>query len=139
MELVRSLPPGGTVWLLSSGNSLWPLVLGGDLLLIQRCGPDELRKGDVALVEAPASLIAHIVTSVAPLATASIVGIADPADLPVLGRVVALRRSGTRYELPAVLRPVVGLAPRAASVLKRVRLLRRLVRRLRDGGPSPFR
>lgn len=140
LELVRSLPPGGTVWLASAGHSLWPLIRSGDLLLVRRCGPDELRRGDVALVEAPASLIAHIVTSVAPVATASIVGVADPLGLPVLGRVVAFRRGGTKYGLPDLLRPVVGLTPRAAAVLKQVPLLRRLVHRLRDqaGRPSPF-
>lgn len=133
VELVRALPPGGTVWLPAGGRSLWPLVLDGDVLLVRREPADALRFGDLALLDAPGTLIAHVVTGVAPLRTASIVGVADAPGLEALGRVVALRRGTTRLPLPRQLGPLVGALPLAATRLKRVSLLRRLVRRVRDG------
>ena len=120
------------MWLPAGGKSLWPLVLGGDLLLVQRCSKEELAPGDLALLEAPRSLIAHIVATVEPLSTVSIVGLEDPPGLPVLGRVVALRRGSTRVNIPRGARRLVWLAPIAATALKHVPLLRGLVRRLRD-------
>lgn len=131
--LLRALPPGKTLWLAAAGNSLWPFVRSGDRLRVERCGADQLALGDLAVVEAPISLIAHIVVQLEPtVVTASSVGVRDAPGLEVLGRVVAVRRGAHTVTLPRVTRHVLRFVPSAALVAKRSRALRWVVQRLRQ-------
>lgn len=132
VALLRSLPPGEAMWLPAAGNSLWPLVRGGDVLRVERGGEAELRPGDVALLEYPSALVAHLVVGLAPLVTASSVGVLDPPPLAVLGRVVAFRRGGVTVPVPRWSGPALAAVPGAARRLKALPLARSLVRWLRD-------
>jgi hypothetical protein len=132
LGLLRALPPGKTMWLSAAGNSLWPFVLSGDQLRVERCGPSDVARGDLAVVDSPGTLIAHIVVEVDPVVTASSVGVRDPEGLEVLGRVTAVRRGTRTVALPRASRHLLGLVPRAATVAKRSGVLTRLVRGLRD-------
>lgn len=120
------------MWLRAGGRSLWPLVLDGDQLHVERCQVSAIRPGDVALVAFPKGpLVAHLVQQTAPLVTVSIVGVADPPS-ELLGRVVALRRRGVTVSLPRGTAMVLRLLPSLATRLKAVPGLKTLVRRLRD-------
>lgn len=131
--LLRALPVGQRMWLRAGGRSLWPLVLDGDQLQVERLDEAALRAGDVALVVNPAGqLVAHLVESTSPLVTVSSVGVVDPPAREVLGRVVALRRGGVRLTLPRGAHLVLRQVPAVSRALKRVPGLPTLVRRLRD-------
>jgi mycothiol synthase len=135
IELLRSLSPGQAMWLPAQGNSLWPLVRSGDVLQVRRDAEAALAPGDIALLEYPGALVAHLVVRVKPLTTASSVGVVDPPALGVLGRVVALRRHGVRVGIPGWTRPALALVPALAGWARRVPGAQRLVRWLRDGPP----
>ncbi len=128
--LLLALEPGQTLWLSAAGQSLWPLVLDGDSLKVERCDETGVAAGDVAVIDAARSLVAHIVVQVGPVVTASSVGVRD-ALAPVVGRVVAVRRAGRTVSLPRSARHAVRLVPGLALVLKRSTVLRAVVRRLR--------
>jgi hypothetical protein len=128
--LLLALWPGQTMWLSAAGRSLWPLVLDRDALKVERCDEAGVAPGDVAVIDAPQSLVAHIVVQVDPVVTASSVGVRD-APAPVVGRVVAVRRNGRTVPVPRGLRHVVRLVPGLALLLKRSDLVRAVVRRLR--------
>jgi hypothetical protein len=130
-ELLRSLPAGQAMWLPAAGNSLWPLVRSGDLLRVARGDEASLRPGDVALLEYPGALVAHLVERVEPLRTASSVGVVDPPALGVLGRVVALKRGGVTVPVPRWSAPALAALPWAARGAKRLPGARRLARWLR--------
>lgn len=131
-QLVRALNPGQRIWLSAEGNSLWPFALSGDQLHIERCTEAEVRPGDVALIDLPHSLVAHIVIQRAPVVTSSSVGVIDPSGYSVLGRVVALRRGSRTLELPRSARFLLAPVPKAAQILKNFGPFRSLVRWLRD-------
>ncbi len=133
LDLLRALPIGGRLWLRAGGKSLWPVLLDGDHLQVERGGEAALRRGDIALIVSDGGqLIAHLVQALAPLVTVSSVGVVDPPAREVLGKVVAVRRGGLRVELPRHGPVVLRGVPRVAKALKRVPGLRRLVRRVRD-------
>ena len=74
------------------GDSMWPWLLPGDQIL---CCYDDLppRRGDIVLSRLDGRMIVHRVVSTNPVrlkGDRSIV--ADPPGLPVLGRVVGMRR-----------------------------------------------
>jgi mycothiol synthase len=132
-DLLRALPHGARLWLRAGGRSLWPVVLDGDQLQVERGDALLLRPGDIALVVNPGGqLVAHLVASTAPFVTVSSVGVVDPPAREVLGRVVAVRRGAFRLELPRYSHVVLRAVPRLAGALKRVPGLRALVRRVRD-------
>jgi hypothetical protein len=128
--VLLALSPGESMWLSAAGRSLWPLVLDGDSLKVQRCDEHGVAPGDLAVIDAPRSLVAHIVVQVNPVVTASSVGVRD-ASAPVLGRVVAVRRRGRTVALPRSVRHAVRVVPGLAVVLKRSSLVRAVVRALR--------
>lgn len=131
--LLRALPPGGRIWLRAAGRSLWPLVLDGDQVHVERGSEQALEPGDIALVVNPAgALVAHLVARTTPLVTVSSVGVEDPPALEVLGRVVAVRRAGVTVEVPRGARVLLRQVPRLATALRHVPGLTSLVRRLRD-------
>jgi hypothetical protein len=130
--LLRGLAPGGVMWLKAAGNSLWPLLRDGDSLKVERVSEAQLHLGEVALVKLPSGILAaHLVAGLAPLRTASSVGVLDPLPLEALGRVVGFRRDGVERDWPAWSRLALRFLPVSARALKRVPLSRRLVRRLR--------
>lgn len=130
--LLRALPPGQRMWLRAGGKSLWPLVLDGDQVHVERGGEDSLRRGDIALVVSPqGQLVAHLVDATGPLVTVSSVGVVDPPAREVLGRVVAVRRGAMTLSLPRGAHLALRQVPRLARALKRVPGVRQLVRRLR--------
>lgn len=132
--LLVALAPGQVMWLRAAGNSLWPFVRDGDSLQVRRCGEGDVRRGEVAVVEAASGeLVAHLVVGVRPVRTASTNGREDAPPKAVLGRVTALRRRGVLVPLPAVARWVLRWVPGAAHALRRVPGAGVLVRRLRDG------
>lgn len=131
--LLRALPAGQRMWLRAGGRSLWPLVLDGDQLQVERGDEAGLQRGDIALVVNPAGqLVAHLVEGTAPLVTVSSVGVVDPPSKEVLGRVVAVRRGALRLTLPRSAHLVLRQVPVLSRTLKRVPGLRALVHRLRD-------
>ncbi|MBL8923594.1 MAG: hypothetical protein JNJ54_32365 [Myxococcaceae bacterium] len=131
--LLRALPAGQRMWLRAGGRSLWPLVLDGDQLQVERGDEAGLQRGDLALVVNPAGqLVAHLVERTAPLVTVSSVGVVDPPSKEVLGRVVAVRRGALRLTLPRGAHLVLRQVPAVSRALKRVPGLRALVRHLRD-------
>lgn len=131
--LLESLGHGQVVWLRTGGNSLWPVVFSGDSLRIERCGPDGVEKGDIAVVEdAHGRLIAHLVVETRPVRTASTNGTLDEPPKAVLGRVTALRRGDVVLPVPRLLAPVLGEVPGVSRVLRRVPGAAFLVRLLRD-------
>ncbi len=128
--LLRALPPGGHIWLRAGGRSLWPLVLDGDQLLVERA--TALRVGDIAIVAWPSQpLVAHLVKTTEPLITVSLSGVEDPPQAEALGRVIAVKRGGTRIDVPAFSARVFQWLPRSALWLRHLPGARRLVRRLR--------
>ncbi len=133
--LLRALPNGGQIWLRAGGQSLWPLLLDGDLLLIKRCDHESLTVGAIAVVTwADQPLVAHLVKQLEPLITWSSVGRHDAARPEVLGRVIALRRGSRRVELPSCTPHLLRWVPVSASVIKRLPGARRMVRLLRGSG-----
>ncbi|MCA2979128.1 MAG: hypothetical protein INH41_12940 [Myxococcaceae bacterium] len=132
-DLLRAMPTGGRLWLRAGGKSLWPVLLDGDQLQVERLDEPSLRRGDIALiVSAQGQLVAHLVESLEPLVTVSSVGVVDPPAREVLGKVVAVRRGSVRLALPRHSHVLLRGVPRVAAVLKRVPGLRRLVHRVRD-------
>jgi hypothetical protein len=77
-------------------------------------------------------MVAHLVVGLAPVRTASSVGVMDPPALGVLGRVVAFQRAGVTVPLPPWSRLALGRLPGAARWAKQLPGARRLVRWLRD-------
>lgn len=131
--LLEDLSPGQAMWLKTGGNSLWPIVFSGDVLRVERCGPEDVRKGDVAVVEnRHGQLIAHLVVETSPVRTASSNGTLDEPPKQVLGRVTAFRRGQVVVPLPRSLAPVLGEVPGASRALRRVPGAAFLVRLLRD-------
>jgi hypothetical protein len=132
--LLRGLAPGAVMWLRASGNSLWPLLLDGDSLRVERTSEASLRLGEVAVVKLPRGVLAaHLVASLAPLQTSSSVGVLDPLPLEVLGRVTGFRRAGVVREWPQAGRLLLRWLPASARALKHLPLARRAVRLLRGG------
>jgi hypothetical protein len=130
--LLRALPPGGQIWVRVGGRSLWPLVLDGDQLLVQRCERTSLRRGDLAVISWPGTpLVGHLVARVDPFITVSSNGIEDPPDAEVFGRAVAVRRGTVRFDVP---RRVLHLVPKAAKLMRLVPGAKHLVRLIRDFG-----
>src|SRR5438552_18817407 len=100
--LLEALPRGRRIWLTTRGKSLWPLLRGGEPMQVERVDEVELRRGDVAiLVTAAGALVAHVVTGVHPLRTASFRGTEDPPGWRALGRVTAVRIGSTPRGLPS--------------------------------------
>jgi hypothetical protein len=131
--LLESLGDGQVVWLKAAGNSLWPVVLSGDSLRVERCGPDGVGRGDIAVVEDPhGRLLAHLVVQAKPVRTASTNGRLDEPPKAVLGRVTAVRRGALVFPVPRLLAPVLGGLPGVSRLLRRVPGAAGLVRRLRD-------
>lgn len=113
--LLRALPAGKTVWVEVRGRSMWPLLWPGDQLKVQRCGPSDFARGDVAVMARDNLLVSHFVIALAPFTTASIIGTVDDALEP-LGRAIAVRRKGR--ELP-LWRPASRLFQRTWSLAAR--------------------
>lgn len=131
-QLLRGLQPGAVMWLRASGQSLWPLLLDGDSLRVERVEGTSLRPGEIAVVKLPSGVLAaHLVASLEPLQTASSVGVLDPQPLEALGRVVGFRREGVVHEVPRSGRLLLRFLPATSRALKRVPMLRQLVGLLR--------
>ncbi len=120
------------MWLRASGQSLWPLLLDGDSLRVERVAASSLRLGEIAVVKLPNGVLAaHLVASLEPLQTASSVGVLDPQPIEALGRVIGFKRNEVVHAWPASARVFLRLLPQASRALKRVPLLRQLVGLLR--------
>jgi hypothetical protein len=121
------------MWVRAGGQSLWPLVLDADQLLVERGAEHELARGDIGLiVDHRGQLVAHLVEQVHPLVTVSSVGVPDAPAKEVLGKIVGLRRKGVTVRFPRGSRLLLRQVPRAAKLLKRVVLLRAFVHLMRD-------
>lgn len=133
LQLLEALPPGGRLWLRAGGQSMWPLLLEGDQLLVVRCSEQVLQRGDLAVItwaDQPV-LVAHAVKSVGPLVTVSAVGVCDRLGAMALAKVIALRRGGRRIELPRFTPAVITSLIASGALFKHVPGVRRLVRALR--------
>ena len=121
------------MWLRASGKSLWPLLRDGDSLRVERVEPAALRLGEVAVVKLPGGVLAaHLVASLEPLQTSSSVGVLDPQPVEALGRVTGFRRAGVVHGWSELNRWVLRWLPGASRALKRLPLIKRAVRVLRD-------
>jgi hypothetical protein len=131
-SLLRGLAPGAVMWLSAAGQSLWPLLLDGDSLRIERVEPTQLRLGDIAVVKLPTGVLAaHLVAGLEPLQTSSSVGLLDPQPIEALGRVIGFRRGEVVHEWPEGRRHFLRFVPGFARLLKRLPLTRRAVGLLR--------
>ena len=131
VELVETAAHGRQLWLRGAGRSLYPLLRSGDAVRVLRCAPEELSRGDVALVKVGRQLVAHVVSSTSPRVTATLLGGKDPEGVP-LGRITALRRGLWVLPLPRLARPTLFLGQRLLSGLWSRPRTRTLFRRLRD-------
>ena len=121
------------MWLRASGKSLWPLLREGDSLRVERVEPAALRLGEVAVVKLPGGVLAaHLVASLEPLQTSSSVGVLDPQPVEALGRVTGFRRAGVVHGWSELNRWVLRWLPSVSRALKRLPLIKRAVRLLRD-------
>lgn len=107
----RAMPPGTRWWLRGLGASMWPLLLPGDALEVERTAHGEFQLGDLALLaERRGNPVAHLVRTTTPLTTAGFLRPDDVQGLEPLGRAVAVQRDSLRLPLPAVFgRAAVGL------------------------------
>jgi L-amino acid N-acyltransferase YncA len=129
--LIEATPLGQQLWLRGAGRSLYPLLRSGDSVRVLRCEPEELARGDVALVRVGRRLIAHVVLSTGPVVTASLLGREDPEGVP-LGRITALRRGLLVLPLPRLTRSTLFLGQRLLSQLWASPGGRKAMVRLRD-------
>ncbi len=133
VQFLKSLALGQRVWLPALGQSLWPILLSGDVLHIERCVEEVLRPGDIAVLIFPdGKLVAHVVSQTSPLVTVSSIGKVDPAAREMLGKVVAFRRRGVEIQIPERASHVVKLIPRTARLLRRLPGVRALVRQVKN-------
>ncbi len=130
--LIEQSPPGTRLWVRGTGRSLYPLLRSGDAVQVERCDPEVLARGDVALVRGERGLSAHVVTGTEPLVTESLLGEMDPWGGVPLGRVVAVRRGRWVIPLPRPARPMLLLAQRALASTWARPEARGLYRRVRD-------
>jgi mycothiol synthase len=131
VELVEATPPGQQLWVRGAGRSLYPLLRSGDSVRVLRCAPEELARGDVALVKVGRKLVAHVVISSPPVVTAPLLGGKDPMGVP-LGRVTALRRGAWVLPLPRLTRSSLFLGQWVLSGLWSRPRTRSWFRQLRD-------
>jgi mycothiol synthase len=129
--LIEGTPLGRQLWLRGAGRSLYPLLRSGDAVRVLRCEPEDLARGDVALVRVGRRLIAHVVLATGPLVTASLLGRKDPEGVP-LGRITALRRGPLVLPLPRLARSTLFLGQRLLSGLWASPNGRKAMVRLRD-------
>lgn len=130
-DLLAALPPGRTLWVTGLGRSLYPLLRSGDSVRVLRCSPEDVAVGDLCVLRtARGGLVGHLVDSVAPVRTTSFLGKEDQPGT-VLGRAVALRRSGLVVPLPRLARPVLRTLHRLAARAYRSRRARAAVDGLR--------
>jgi len=136
-------PMGTRLWVRGTGRSLYPLLRSGDSVQVERCGPETLARGDVALVRGRRGLTAHVVTSTQPLVTESLLGAVDEDETVLLGRVVAVRRGRLAIPLPRPSRRMLLLTQRALASTWARPEARVLYRRVRDatfsGWSTPLR
>jgi mycothiol synthase len=130
LELLERLPRGSTLWIAGLGRSLSPLLRSGDGLKVLRCAPDEVRPGDLAVVRRDGGLTAHLVDSVSPLSTSSLLGRRDPAGGQLLGRVIAVRARGVVLPLTPGSRPLLRVLHRGLAAAWSVAPVRSAVRGL---------
>ena len=137
--LLEASPPGTRVWVRGAGRSMYPLLRGGDAVLVERCADASgVRPGELALVRlGERGLAAHVVRSVEPLRTRSFLGRADVEPAHLLGRVVAIRRAGLRLPVGGRLAPLLLVLHRVGSRAAGSPHLRQGVRWLRGAAASP--
>lgn len=142
-SLLEQSPMGTRLWVRGTGRSLYPLLRSGDAVQVERCGPEALAPGDVALLRGRRGLTAHVVTATLPLVTESLLGGVDADEGVALGRVVALRRGRLVIPLPRPSRPMLLLTQRALASAYGRPEARNLFRRARDatfsGWSTPLR
>ncbi len=86
------------MWMEARGQSMWPLLLPGDRLQVERCSPEAFIVGDIAVMSrADGMLVCHGVVSLQPFATASTTGRIDE-PLEPLARVIEVKRG--RWKMP---------------------------------------
>jgi hypothetical protein len=102
-DFLRSRPAGAQHWIDTLGASMSPFLTTGDSLLVERGA--ELHAGDIAvLARADGALIAHLVTSTAPVRTTTLLGTEDAPGLVPLGRAVRVKTRGVEVPVNAALR-----------------------------------
>ncbi len=112
--LVREqLDRGALIRLHVTGNSMAPLIEAGDVVLVQRVNAEDLRRGDLLVVEGSGSFLVHRAVAISGnrLRTkGDNVSCADPAVTvhDVLGRVVMVENASGRIDLYVGRWPVVN-------------------------------
>lgn len=134
-EFLERRPVGSTMWIRGLGRSMLPVLFEGDLLRVQRCEPEALVLGDIAVTrQAGQPLVAHLVSSLTPFETRGF--LAANADTPgarVLGRVVAVKRKRMVVPFGSTARAALWrlyLVASAAKHLPMARTVFRVARRL---------
>jgi len=114
VELVREeLAQGGLIRLRVAGHSMAPLVERGDLVLVQRANLEDLRQGDLVLVEQGGDFLVHRLVASDTHGVRTKGDNASYADQPlpphdILGRVVAVEKGGRTIELDRGRWPLVN-------------------------------
>lgn len=102
-DFLRSRPHGAQHWLDTFGASMSPFLQSGDAILVER--GEALNPGDIAiLARSDGALIAHLVTSIRPLRTTTLLGTEDAPGLEPLGRAVRVRIRGVELPVNAALK-----------------------------------
>lgn len=133
-KFLEARPVGALMWIRVHGRSMFPVLRSGDSLHVLRCGPSDVRRGDIAVARRPGGqLVAHLVVSERPPVLTTFRGGMDPIGTEVLGRVVAVRSSsGRTIEFPAWSRTALLAASRALQLGLGSASARAVARRLRD-------
>jgi hypothetical protein len=124
-QLLKAQPVGKVMWVAVRGRSMRPLLTGGESLKVERCEPQSLRPGEIAvMLRDDGALISHLVVATGPFRTESFDGKPDAPGLEPLGRAVAIRRGERVVPLPAPARPALLAAQRAWAFATRFPLTR---------------
>jgi L-amino acid N-acyltransferase YncA len=92
IDWLRSAPPGTRAVIPVQGHSFAPVARAGDSVKVERCGPGDVRRGDLVVVRRGDHWTAALVTDAFPLRTALLRGSPAPETGEVRARVVAVRR-----------------------------------------------
>lgn len=136
--IVRRIRTRGLVCVRAYGASMYPWICSGDLLLVRRCGFDQVRRGNVILFERESRLIAHRVLFARPGAAIIITkgDSLDEADASVsrtefLGRITRVHHSGREVDMESPAQNLAGcflaqVSPASFLFYRPLRLARRL-------------
>lgn len=115
-QVVTELKEGEKIRLRVNGDSMYPTIRRGDVLIVQRTAPGDIHLGDVVTVQRENDWVTHRLIAITPAGdgkstTWTTKGdnmlFADPPVEPqaVIGRVVGVERNGLPLDAPGIFSP----------------------------------